>query len=368
MRRTLLIAIGVSLVLATIVILMRDNSGNEPGSYDFPEHLDRATFEVESDRDELPAGEKLVLEEGFEGERQWTLNLWNGQAGGGRTRERSHGGEHSFAVWDEPFESDEGQRPGADADVSYVIPVEGFTRYRMVGHVLTDDLTPLGASVHGTFYLLEFSDPNSMSLTARHLTLPDPRDDNSDWRRLEYTFITFQRTTHLKIAGSLGNWGRARGRVFFDDISLWKLPRSGTFTPKGGPEIGDYRLGDQIRRGVGVPIPSTLKSRVRVPANGVLDLALGVPGRQQGREFHPVVFEVTATATDGIAHVLLHRIVSSNEGWKEVKVPLSNLRDTEVDIRFSVRASGELPARSEGTGATRRLVGTSGPPGSTAGS
>ena len=295
MPRTLLLAIAISgLLLIAIAIVIREDSENEPEYYDFLEHLDTATFELESDRDELPAGEELILEEGFEGQREWTLNQWNGRVGGGRTREKSHGGEHSFALWDEPFESDEGQRPGADADVSYVIPVEGLTRYRLVGYVLTEDLTPLGATVHGSFYLLEFPalpNPNSRFPRAMHLNMPDLAGDSSDWRRLKYTFITLQRSTHLKVAGSLGNWGRARGRVFFDDISLWKLPETGTFTPTGRPEIGDYRLGDDFRRALSVPVPSTLNYQVKVPANGLLDLALGASQEEKGPGHFFALFE-----------------------------------------------------------------------------
>lgn len=108
---------------------------------------------------------------------------------------------------------------GVDGDWRQVLTVKPNTTYTFTGWVKTQDLQQIDAQVFGTYYLVE-SDSQG-NIIKLHRSLGNNLGTN-DWKRVVYTFTTSPSTVSLRIGGSLGNWGQAKGWVWFDGVRLFE--------------------------------------------------------------------------------------------------------------------------------------------------
>jgi arylsulfatase len=337
------ILIAVIAFTATGMLSCKKAPKGDPGGYDFIANLEDAEVWPPPAERKAPPRETLVFSEDFEGPDagEWKVIPWKGNAEGERSAEVFRGGSHSFALWS-ATDPRTGKAEGADAEVSRIITVEGNTRYRFEGYVRTEGLVPLGAIVHGSFYLGEYRTPEelrgeSVNPPRFHLEMEDFKGDTQGWMRVTFTFTTMEETILLKIAGSLGNWGRASGRVFIDDISLWKETPRGILRTVTEPEEGNFTVGKETRRSLAVPVPCTLTYRVEVRENTYLELAAGVPGGKSPSNILPVEFIVSAVDGHGAPQAIFQHSQLPGAGWHEQKVALSPFAGQTVDLRFETR-------------------------------
>jgi RHS repeat-associated protein len=109
----------------------------------------------------------------------------------------------------------------ADADWRQAVRVKPNTRYTFTGWVKTEGLISIDAKVFGTYYILESGSESAFdsNITAYHRNLGNNGFTN-DWKLITYTFVTRPNTTVLRIGASLGSWGKAVGKAWFDALCL----------------------------------------------------------------------------------------------------------------------------------------------------
>lgn len=113
---------------------------------------------------------------------------------------------------------------GLDGDWRQWFNVKPNTTYTFTGWVKTLGVESIDAQVFGTYYLLEYlkeGDESEGNIVKKHRTLGNNVGTN-DWKRVTYTFTTSSSTTWLRIGASLGNWGQAKGMVWFDGVRLFE--------------------------------------------------------------------------------------------------------------------------------------------------
>ena len=226
MKRPVLL-FRASLALATLSGCSREQAAPPPTPFDLIDHLDGAEVVPAAAAADASPGERLLFVEGFEDPAEvarWRVHPWRGRATGARTDVEPHAGGHAYTVT-------AADPDGADAELMRFVPVEPSTRYRFTGHVRADRLAPKDARIHGTYYLGEFADRDQAN-PHLHRELPSYDRTSPGWQRLEYVFTTQPFTRLVKIAGSLGNWGRATGSVQFDDIALSRVATPGELDRK----------------------------------------------------------------------------------------------------------------------------------------
>lgn len=324
--------------LALLLLAACGGSGTLPPgeSLDLLADLDRA--EISPPLAAADGGGEWAYGEDFEGAQSWQVRAWRSRAEGGPSADQAHGGGRSMTLASV-------DATGADAEVFRLIPVAGNTRYRFVGHLRTEGVAPISARVFGSFYLMEYRsraefEGRFTNPPKPHLDLPDLSGTSDGWQRLEYTFTTMQETRLLKIAGSLGNWGRATGRVFFNDVELWRLPTPGVFEAAGGAtRVGSYRLGEETRRAMALPAPGSFETTLWPDPGAVLDFALGVPG-DPGEGVGRRARLLLTAERDGERSVVFERVLTAADGWSDASVSLAGYAGDEITLPLEASAAG----------------------------
>lgn len=306
--------------------------------------LDQAQFHcplsgIQAERDEI-----LVFQETFDDSESsnptWAVRGWQGRAEGGLTVDRARSGSCSLYIQALPNQTT-GVEEGANAEGFLYIPIEGNVRYRFEGYVLPEELEPVDCSVYGTFYVAEQreTDPwhtRSPIQPRYHLDAPKRRGTSAEWFKVEFVFMTDVATKTLKISASLGSWGKAKGRVFVDDISLWKLPSPGMYHPSLKPQAGEYKIGLELRSAIAVPCPSALQYSFIVPPNSVFRVATGVPRLVSLKNQAAIRFRIEID--DGRRRsILLDRTATSDDPWKEQVVDLDYLANQQVSLSLTTQ-------------------------------
>jgi alpha-N-arabinofuranosidase len=137
--------------------------------------------------------------EAVEGERPvgWRTNTWSGRAEF-RLSSQAHSGRHSVEV---------ASSQSGDAGWSMVVPVRPYATYRLSGWIKTEDVTPVEGG-RGALINLHTRPEHTDAVTGTRA-----------WTRVEIPIETGADDT-LQINCILGYFGRAKGRAWFDDLSL----------------------------------------------------------------------------------------------------------------------------------------------------
>jgi len=345
-RGTVLVIVVVATGVLAGLVLRTVSPGSASPARDL-----LAALELEAARPPQP---RLVLEEGFESDRCqatppetcFALKAWHGGASGAASTASARTGARGFRITsDDPA--------GADADVFRILRVRGDHRYRLEGWIRTEGLEPIDATTHGTLHLIEYRNEAEIagSFTNRpriHRDLERHEGTTDGWRRVAYTFTTMSQTRFLRIAASLGNWGRARGTVHVDDLRLEELPPAGIWIAADDPlddraRVGSFELDGDTRRAVALPVGQTVEHHLRVPKRASLDFALGLVG--SAAESAPVRFRLTAESS-GVEITLLEEVLAAGAGFVDRLLPLPALAGRDVTLRASaLPLSGQAGGR-----------------------
>jgi len=266
----------------------------------------------------------------------WWIRTYGGRTRGGVTAETAHAGRHGFCL--------EAVDGGADVDAQLHIAVMPDTEYELDAYVRTVDLQPSSARVYGTFYIGEFSyrtdDNHDGNNPVRwHPELPMFRGTSDGWQPLRYAFRTTPRTRMLRIAASLGNWGKASGKLCFDDVRLSELGEPAAKPEQAvGGEVQMVAVGGEPRRGIAAYPHSEYRYALRVPAEGRLRVAAGIEDHGWTTQDHGVTFSVAVVAA-GETHTIFSRRLdpahtASDRAWLDVDLPLDQYRDRSVELAF----------------------------------
>ena len=243
---------------------------------------------------------------------------------------------------------------GSEAEVYCIVPVDGDTKFEFEAFLLIESLNRMDARVAGSFYIGEYHDLSELegrSLLAPAFHVDDqPVTQASDqWIRRTYTFSTGKSTRYLKIAFCTGCWGRSKAKIFIDNVSLWRISESPWVGEKILPEAAYQKVGNEVRRSLAVPVPSTMQFHLTVPADSHLSTALGVPQFQEETGRLPVRFKVSARRKYGFPATLTDVTVNPGDDWKEQMIDLSRYSGDEIILSFKVAPvrsgkSSETPA------------------------
>jgi len=158
-----------------------------------------------------PVGENLLANSSFEQVADdqpdgWDVRHYRGQAGHAVDDDVARTGRRSLRIT---------SKSGADSSWFTSAVVKPNTSYRLSGWIKTTKLNVSG-NAHGA--LLNVHELQSVpgNRTA-------PVKGTSDWRRIETTFTTDNRTS-ITINALFGGWGEAIGVAWYDDLELVEMP------------------------------------------------------------------------------------------------------------------------------------------------
>ncbi len=228
----------------------------------------------------------------------------------------------------------------ADADAQTHVIVSPNTDYRFTGYLRTEDLVRTTAKVFGTFYLGEFEYGHLANFdygdsTKWHFDL-QRRRGTTDWRRFQYEFRTADHTRMIRIAASLGNWGKASGRVCIDDVALTPI--------SDPPAVGTVRrieVGREIRRALPIPAGSSLRRRLRVPEKALLRFGVGVQnGTGPVGDVERATFRVSVVDGEESVELLRHPVSLAGgeeaQRWQDLSLDLGAYAQRDIELVFTV--------------------------------
>ncbi|MCD4653218.1 sulfatase, partial [bacterium] len=342
-RRILSGILIVTIICIGVWMFLNDQKPCVPTDYyDFASEIDQAEF-VWKETKEFET-KTLIFSENFETEssNKWMKSVTQGKAECSRSSLTSHSGKFSYSLKSLP-ENENGS--GAEAEAFAVIPVEGNTRYGFEVFVLVKEIEASESRVACSYYIGEYHDEgelqgNFIIAPSFHVDDRNNRKKTKDWQRKAYSFKTRRSTKFLKISLCLGSWGKTRGHVLFDDISLWKLADSDSWSfGEVQPEVGMHKVQNEVRRSIAVPVPSKLKYDVIVPKTADLSLAIGVPMIFEESSRRAVEFEITARESLLKTHSLLKETIQPGKEWTNFSLDLSQFQGEKITIQLSVKSS-----------------------------
>ncbi len=281
------------------------------------------------------ASPQVVAEWGFEDPHlaPWRLATHYGKAR--KYHSRVEGSDDGRALCIEDREG------AADADVRTHVAVRPDTTYRLEAKLRAYDLSPETADVYGTIFLGEFDylradNRDENDATRWHKELPRLAGTSEGWDGFRYEFRTQTETRMLLIAASLGNWGRASGRLCVDELRLVEV----TPPERGDPStlVQQTLIAGELRRALRAGPPSVYRAALRVPERGRLRFAIAVAGIGMPDAADGIRFEVEL-ASRGELHRLYTRHAARGEGWIEADVSLEAYAGREVEIFFKTAQS-----------------------------
>jgi len=295
------------------------------------------------------AGEGLPMEVpvaswGFEDDpgTGWRVQVNAGRARGGVSREAARSGVRSLSLAAGP--------EGADADLQTHVLVKPSTEYVLEGYIRTQGLKVLGARVHGTFYIGEFSYQRGDNRDANdpvlwHRALPPLAGTTEGWRKVRYDFRTRPETRMLRIAASLGNWGAATGRIAVDDVHLAEIATPPDLTAAGWEGDGEAAVpvveavvGGELRRAIPAYPRSAYRFELVAPEGSWLSFGAGVLDRGLLQKGDGVLFQVEAEA-GGRRDLLFSRHIDPaasgrDSAWFDARISLAPYGGRRVGLVF----------------------------------
>ncbi len=245
---------------------------------------------------------------------------------------------------------------GADAHLETHVRVKPGTDYRLRAALRTTGLEPLGAQVFGTVYLGEFDylrgDNQDLNDALRwHTSSPRLTGTSDGWRELAYAFRTDPATRMLRLAASLGNWGRSRGELCLDDVRLEETD-PGAGDRAAGVHVLPAVAGTEMRRALAATPRSELRFDARIPPGGRLTFGAGLDesGRRLGGD--GVVFEVDVEAGGRTVNLYSRHIRPDAGRWLDVRIPLETFAGREVTVVLRTLPSPRDAARADFAGDT----------------
>ena len=255
---------------------------------------------------------------------RWRLRTMRGRTRGGPAE---RGGEPCFLI--------AAGGAGADADVRTLVRVAPSTDYRLEAALWTADLEPLDARVSGTLYLGELdylrADGEDWNDPLRwHTSGPRFTATPAGWHHFTYRFRTEPATRMLRLAASLGNWGRARGELCLGEVRLVESAAAGEATR--GLRALSAVVGNEIRRALPATPASEVRFALRVPENGALAFGAGLDegGRRLGGD--GVLFEVDVEDAGRTVNLYSQQIRRDAGAWEDVRVPLDAFAGRRVTL------------------------------------
>lgn len=231
----------------------------------------------------------------------------------------------------------------ADADARTHVAVKPDTAYRLEGKLRSHDLSPETAEVYGTIYLGEFDylradNRDENDATRWHRDLPMLEGTSEIWEEVAYEFRTQAGTRMLRIAASLGNWGKASGRLCVDDVRLVEVAAPGRGEP--ATLVQQTLVAGEFRRALRADPPSAYRTDLIVPERARLRFAIGIEGIGMPESADGIRF-VVELSSRGVLHGLYTHRVTRRDGWVEADVSLEAYAGQEVELYFRTARSRE---------------------------
>ncbi|MEW6252444.1 MAG: alpha-L-arabinofuranosidase, partial [Planctomycetota bacterium] len=133
---------------------------------------------------------------------EWQTFTWGG-AGSFEYDGVARSGQRSVAL---------SSAQGADLSWGCIVPVDPYARYRLSGYIKTENVRP----VRGRGVLLNVH--NIQPVATRPMT------GTNDWTLVEVEFETGEHDA-IQVNCTLGAWGLASGKAWFDDLKLEQIAR-----------------------------------------------------------------------------------------------------------------------------------------------
>ncbi len=158
-----------------------------------------------------------------------------------------------------------------------------------------------------------------------HTSGPRFTGTSDRWRQFTLSFRTRPATRMLRLAASLGNWGRARGELCLADV---RLSEANPESVRGLPAV----VGDETRRALLATPRSERRFDVTIPEQAVLSFGAGLDesGRELGGD--GVLFEVEIEHDGRTADLYSQHIRRDAETWEDVRVPLDAFAGERVTL------------------------------------
>ena len=296
------------------------------------------------------------------GSEGWRLRSWSGTSYGGVGEARALSGRKGLFLMADDW---------ADAGFEKHYRVEPSRTYSFIGYLFTESLKPedLGKKF-GSFYLMEFdyinpgledgNDPIEV-----HNTAPNHKGDSLGWSRVVIRIHTRPETRMLRVGAFLGAWGRAKGKVFFDNLILIREPRDPLsimrrYIPPAAPGrapggqgstpviLQRVSLGGETRPALFAPTNTMIRYRIEVPARAVLEFAIGLLLDTPRLANRRTVFMVKVAASNREEERVFRERLPWNEAglWHEYEVDLSRFAGKRIVLTFETEGEVRSPADS----------------------
>ena len=189
-----------------------------------------------------------------------------------------------------------------------------------------------------------------------------PAEGSFPWREVSHSFRPRHGATHAVVTVAAGRATSRRGsRFWLDDLELvgsvaaawesraanvWREPGAASLLRRARNQHPAHADGRDLRDALLAPAPSLLRTRVRVPAGGRLEVGFGLmPGT--GSRLRRVRFRVTVVDEGGARHELLDRRArgSYRPLWQDESLDLARFagRLVTLELETSGRATPEDP-------------------------
>jgi arylsulfatase A-like enzyme len=235
----------------------------------------------------------------------------------------------------------ESREGAADADARTLVAVKPSTTYRLEGKLRSYDLSPETAEVYGTIFLGEFDylradNRDGNDATRWHRDLPMLAGTSEGWQEIRHEFRTQAGTRMLRIAASLGNWGKASGKLCVDQLRLVEVASPGREDPS--TLVQQSLVDGELRRALRAGPPSTYRVALTVPERGRLRFAIGIEGIGIPEGADVVRFDVELSSRE-VAHRLYTHHLTRSDGWIEVDIALEAYAGRDVELFFKTSRS-----------------------------